>query len=59
LRCNGSLHPVDKAAVLDRLEPKTKLYYEEFRQCDRCGQVYWQGSHIENLLRIVEEIKKS
>ena len=45
LRCNGRLAPVEKAAILDRLEPKTRLYYEEFQQCQSCGQVYWQGSH--------------
>lgn len=45
LRCNGELVPVEKAAVLDQLEPKTRLYYDEFRRCAGCGQVYWQGSH--------------
>lgn len=59
LRCNGALHPVEKAAVLERLEPKTKLYYEDFQQCDRCGQVYWQGSHFEDLARIVAAVKAS
>lgn len=58
LRCNGRLHPVDKEAVLDRLEPKTKLYFDEFSQCDACGQVYWQGSHIGELEQLVEAVRK-
>ena len=57
LRCNGLLRPVDKAAVLDRLEPKTKLYYDEFQQCGRCGQVYWRGSHFGELERLVVEVQ--
>lgn len=56
LRCNGLLEPVDKTAVLDRLEPKTKLYYEEFQQCSTCGQVYWRGSHVGGLERLVAAV---
>lgn len=55
LRCNGKLHPVPKQAVLDRLEPKTRLYFDLFSQCDRCGQVYWEGSHFERLERIIAQ----
>jgi uncharacterized protein with PIN domain len=58
LRCNGILKPVDKAVVLDRLEPKTKLYYESFHRCDACGQVYWQGSHFDSLAALVEEVER-
>lgn len=47
--CNGKLAQVSKEDVLDHLEPKTKLYYEVFHRCNDCGQIYWQGSHIENM----------
>ncbi len=57
LRCNGLLHPVAKAAVLDRLEPKTKLYYDDFQQCEACGQVYWRGSHFGELAELVKEVE--
>ena len=57
LRCNGLLRPVDKAAVLDQLEPKTKLYCDEFQQCTACGQVYWRGSHFGELERLVAEVE--
>jgi uncharacterized protein with PIN domain len=56
LRCNGLVHPVDRASVLDRLEPKTKRYYDEFRLCGVCGQVYWRGSHFGELERLVAEV---
>ncbi len=54
-RCNGILERVEKAAVLHLLEPKTKLYFDDFFQCQACHQVYWQGSH---LAAINELIKK-
>lgn len=47
--CNGRLTPVDKAEILERLEPKTKRYYQIFHRCTDCGQIYWQGSHIEDM----------
>jgi len=53
MRCNGTLQPVSKEAVLDRLEPLTRLYYEEFRICGDCGQVYWKGSHYERMQRFI------
>lgn len=58
LRCNGLLRAVDKATVLDRLEPKTKLYYDTFQQCAGCGQVYWRGSHVGELERLVDEVEQ-
>lgn len=57
LRCNGLLRPVAKAHVLDQLEPKTRLYYDEFQQCAACGQVYWRGSHFGELERLVMEVQ--
>lgn len=56
LRCNGELEAVEKAAVLDRLEPKTKLYHDEFQRCMGCDQIYWRGSHFERLQGVVEMI---
>lgn len=47
--CNGILEPVEKAAVLHLLEPKTILYFERFFQCQSCQKVYWQGSHCKAL----------
>lgn len=55
-RCNGLLAPVAKAAILDKLEPKTKLYYEDFQRCRECGQIYWQGSHYEHMQSFIAEL---
>ena len=55
-RCNGLLHNVNKKAVDHRLEPKTRRYYHDFRQCQACGQVYWQGSHHARAQRLIEQL---
>ena len=57
LRCNAPLRPVAKAAVVDRLEPLTKIYYEQFRNCSGCGQIYWSGSHFDKLRDRVEKLR--
>ena len=49
--CNGLLQPVAKAEIVHRLSPKTARYYQTFRQCSSCRQLYWQGSHYEKIDR--------
>ena len=56
LACNGPLEPVPKAVVLQRLEPLTRRYFDEFHRCTHCGRVYWKGSHYQRLQAIVEAI---
>ena len=55
LRCNGRLEPVSKAAILDELEPGTRDHYDDFRQCQACGQIYWQGAHFVRLQAFVQD----
>jgi len=57
LRCNHPLKPVSKEQVLDRLEPLTKIYFEEFHICPACNQIYWKGSHVERMLELIEELR--
>jgi uncharacterized protein with PIN domain len=59
LRCNHPLEPVAKAVVLDRLEPLTKLYFDDFQICPSCGQIYWKGSHYEKMQRLIEQITEN
>ena len=59
IHCNGTIHPADKAAVLDRLEPLTRRYFDEFYRCAVCGKVYWKGSHYEHMRRRIASITGS
>jgi uncharacterized protein with PIN domain len=58
IRCNGVLVDVEKQTVFDHLEPKTKRYYEDFRICNDCGQVYWEGSHFRKMLRLIDSFRE-
>ena len=57
LRCNARLQRAAKAEVIEELEPLTKIYYEEFRRCPGCGQIYWAGSHFEKLNQRIKTIQ--
>lgn len=56
IRCNGLLHKVSKRKIEEQIEPDTRMYYQEFWQCDLCRQIYWQGSHYRKMKKIVADI---
>jgi uncharacterized protein with PIN domain len=57
IRCNHLLEAVSKGEIIDRLEPLTKLYFNEFRICPGCGQIYWKGSHFESMERVIRGLE--
>jgi len=57
LICNAALERVAKTDVLDRLEPLTKIYYQDFRRCVACGKIYWAGSHFGKLQSRIGRIR--
>lgn len=56
--CNGLLHAVSKKQIEAQLPPKTKRYYNEFKQCADCKQIYWKGTHYQRLQQIVQSINE-
>ncbi len=57
LLCNAILEPTAKESIVQQLEPLTRIYYDQFRRCPECGQVYWSGSHFEKLQKRIEAIQ--
>ncbi len=47
--CNGLLREVDKDAIADQLQPKTRQHYDSFWRCAGCGKIYWKGSHFRQM----------
>jgi uncharacterized protein with PIN domain len=56
VHCNGVLEPIPKEEILDRLQPKTRLYYDEFRICPDCDHLYWKGSHYQHMERFIRSL---
>jgi uncharacterized protein with PIN domain len=58
VECNCKIKKVEKTEILDRLLPKTILYYNNFFQCECCKRIYWRGSHYEHMHEFIGRIKK-
>lgn len=57
-KCNTRVKPIPKGSVGDKVEETTFKFYDEFWQCPRCGQVYWQGAHWTRIRKTLEEAKE-
>lgn len=55
MRCNGELAGMPRAAAEARVPPKVAERQEEFYRCERCGRLFWYGSHWE---RIGDRLKR-
>lgn len=55
-RCNGLITSVKKEAVSDFVKDDILANYQEFYQCGGCGQIYWKGSHYDNMTAILENV---
>ena len=53
LKCNGLLEPIAKEKILHRLEPLTIRYFNTFRLCRHCDNIYWAGSHADRMRHIL------
>lgn len=54
--CNTMLEDVPKAAVLERLPPKVRAFYERFKRCSGCDRVYWEGTHFERMKGVLDRL---
>ena len=54
IACNGTIKKVDKNEIIHRLKPLTKKYFTLFFQCCNCGKIFWEGSHFENMKKIID-----
>lgn len=57
LRCNALLERAEKTKIIGQLQSLTKIYYDQFRRCSGCKQVYWSGSHFGKLQKRIEAIR--
>jgi len=57
-KCNTRIKPVSKETVADKVEKSTFQFYNNFWECPKCGQIYWQGAHWKRIRKTLEEAKK-
>jgi uncharacterized protein with PIN domain len=49
LRCNLPLVPLAAEQARERVPPYVASTRERFRECPRCGRVYWSATHVERM----------
>jgi len=58
-KCNTRVKRASKESVVDKVEKSTLSYYNEFWECPKCEQVYWQGAHWTRIRKTLEVAKES
>lgn len=56
MRCNGLIETLPRDEVLRRLKPELVQAFTVFYRCINCRQLYWQGSHYEQLRAYVDQL---
>jgi hypothetical protein len=56
MACGGVLHAQPKHAVAAEVPPLAFRNCQHFWRCDRCGKLYWHGTHWQRIDRKLEEI---
>jgi uncharacterized protein len=57
--CNNKLEIIEDVKLV-----KNEIYHrviknnKEFYKCKRCNKLYWHGSHIKNIILLIEKINK-
>lgn len=57
VNCNSKLIDIKKEEIIERLEPKTKKHFEDFKYCQQCDKIYWKGSHFEKTEELLTKLK--
>ena len=55
--CGGELKPGDKEALKERIPPKTYRWLDEYFVCQRCGKLFWHGTHWQKIVSALKELE--
>jgi hypothetical protein len=57
MACGGELIEVDRATVRERVPPRTYEIQERFHECQGCGRLLWEGTHWQQIARLLEQLR--
>lgn len=57
-KCNARIRWIRKENVASRVKKNTFAYYDDFWECSKCGQIYWQGAHWDRIRKTLEDAKE-
>ncbi|MGQ9582096.1 MAG: Mut7-C RNAse domain-containing protein [Thermoplasmatota archaeon] len=56
--CNGLLEDMPREEAKGRVPEAVLARQPEFWRCSGCGQIYWPGSHYDNILKRISRIER-
>jgi uncharacterized protein with PIN domain len=56
MACGGELIQVPKEQVRDRAPPRSFAWLDYFFECNRCGKLFWEGTHWHRIMRALEQM---
>jgi uncharacterized protein with PIN domain len=57
-KCNSQTNLINKKNIHEEVPNKVLENNEKFWRCDNCDQIFWEGTHIKNLQKFVEELNE-
>ncbi|MCD6279334.1 hypothetical protein J7J26_00985 [Candidatus Micrarchaeota archaeon] len=60
--CNGKLIRLTDQQILtfrEKIPPKVSKYNKIFWMCDSCTRIYWKGTHYDEIVSKIKEIKRT
>lgn len=54
IACNGLLERVLKGEIIRQLPRDIAMSRDAFTRCRECGRAYWEGSHFDRLVALIE-----
>lgn len=59
LSCNTKLQSVSPDAIDEHVPPRARAAHDEFVQCPSCDSVYWAGTHVDRMRRLIDDVTPS
>ena len=56
MECNGIFKKIDKEQIKEDIPDNAHQYFTEFYQCVNCHNLYWKGSHYEEMLKTIDRL---
>jgi len=56
MSCGGELRAVPKAAVADRIPPRTARWLDEYFVCAHCDRLFWRGTHWQRIQARLQQL---
>jgi uncharacterized protein with PIN domain len=58
LLCNEPIEKISPHEAEGKIPEFIFIQQKEFYRCPQCRRIYWQGSHLENMAKKVEKLRK-